>query len=86
MSRSEAQLFSDGHVEQRLLAATREGKIPSAGPEADQLSGVDGLDGITANLAAVHVDKHFPPDTRLITYHLRAHTDVEVWKLKQRSA
>lgn len=86
---SSTQPFSEGHVEQRLLAATSEGpeaqgEALSAGPEADLLSGVDRL---TTNLAALHVDTHFPPNTRLIIYDTRAQeADVEVWKLKQRSA
>lgn len=38
--------------------------------------------GISTNVAALNLDKHFPPDTRLIIYGPRAHADIEVWKLK----
>jgi hypothetical protein len=74
-----------GHVEQ-LLAATGDGAegIPlSAGHQAGLSSGVDGL---AKDLSALHVNAHFPPDKQLIIYDPRTHADIEVWKLKQRSA
>jgi hypothetical protein len=84
---SSTQPFSEGHVEQRLLAAkteATEGAALPAGHEAGLAAGVDGL--LTTDLGALRVDAHFPPDARLIIYDPRAHADVEAWKLKQRSA
>ncbi|KAK1828862.1 hypothetical protein QBC39DRAFT_415588 [Podospora conica] len=82
MSGSSTQPFSEGHVEQRLLAAASE---ETGGPGPLNDGDVD-VDRLATDLGSLHVDTHFPADTRLLVHVARADAHLAVWKLGQRLA